>query len=120
MKNKIKAMNTEKIKTLEKLLDTIEIVENARSIDGLTAEERVQLEKASVSLRNVERSIIRIKTNELVDTLTEDAKALDYLADEINLSAQKLAGVAKAIEKASNVVKAFVKIAAKAISAGLV
>ncbi|MDT0644312.1 hypothetical protein RM553_15850 [Zunongwangia sp. F363] len=113
-------MNTEKIKTLEKLLDTIEIVENARSIDGLTPEERVQLEEASVSLRNVERSIIRVKTNKLVETLTADAVALDKLADEINHSAEKLAGVAKAIEKASNIVKAFVKLAAKAISAGLI
>ncbi|WP_373057580.1 hypothetical protein [Zunongwangia sp. H14] len=113
-------MNTEKIKTLEKLLDSIEIVENARSIEGLSPEDRVQLEKASVSLRNVERSIIRIKTNELVEKLTHDAQALDKLADEINRSAEKLAGVAKAIEKASNIVKAFVKIAAKAIGAGLI
>lgn len=113
-------MNTEKIKTLDVLLDAMEIVENARSIKDLTPEERLELEKTSVLLRNIERSIIRIKTNEMVAILTADASALKELAGKIKNSAERLTGVARALEKAAKVVEVFVQIAAKTISAGLI
>jgi hypothetical protein len=112
-------MNTEKIKTLEQVHDAIDIVENARSITGLTPSERLELETASVKLRNLERTIIRIKTNELVASLTSDTDALKDLAKEIKQSAEKLTGVASAIEKAAGVVEAFIKIVASAVAAGL-
>jgi hypothetical protein len=112
-------MNTEKIKTLEQVHDAIDIVENARAITGLNPAERLELETASVKLRNLERTIIRIKTNELVASLTSDANALKDLANEIKHSAEKLSGVASAIEKAAGVVEAFIKIVATAVAAGL-
>lgn len=112
-------MNTEKIKTLEQVHDAIDIVENARAISGLTADEILELETASVKLRNLERTIIRIKTNELVASLTSDANALKDLSNQIKQSADKLSGVATAIEKAANVVEAFINIVASAVAAGL-
>lgn len=112
-------MNTEKIKTLDVLVDTMEIVENARSIRDLSPAERLELEKTSVLLRNIERSVIRVKTDELLSTLSTDAKALNELAEKIKQSAEKLQGVAKAIEKAAKVVDLFVQIAAKTLSAGM-
>lgn len=113
-------MNTEKIKTLEQVHDAIDIVENARAITGLTPDERLELETASVKLRNLERTIIRIKTNELVASLTLDSNALKDLAKQIKQSAEKLAGIATAIEKATGVVDAFINIVATAVSAGLI
>lgn len=113
-------MNTEKIRTLDVLLEAMDIIENARSMEDINPEERYELEKASLLLRNIERSIIRVKTSELVATLTEDADKLNELAEKIKLSAEKLAGISRAIEKAAKTVEAFVQIAAKSISAGLI
>ncbi len=113
-------MNTEKIKTLDQVLDAIDIVENARAISGLTSDERLELETASVKLRNLERTIIRIETKELVALLTADANALKDLSNKIKQSADKLSGVANAIEKAAGVVEAFINIVSKAIAAGLI
>lgn len=113
-------MNTEKIRTLDVLLEAMDIIENARSMEDLGPEERYELEKASLLLRNIERSIIRVKTSELVATLTEDADKLNELAEKIKLSAEKLTGISRAIEKAAKTVEAFVQIAAKSISAGLI
>ena len=111
-------MNTEKLKTLEQVHDAIDIVENERAKTGLTPSQRVDLETASVRLRNLERTIIRIKTNELVASLTSDAKALKDLASQIKQSAEKLDEVANAIEKAASIVEAFIKIFTTAVSAG--
>lgn len=113
-------MNTEKIKTLEQVLEAMDIVEDARAMPGLTRDERIELEKAAIQLRNIERSIIRIKTTELVEKLTSDTEALKELSARINKSAGKLAGVAKAIEKAANIVESFINIAAQTIKSGLI
>jgi hypothetical protein len=113
-------MNTEKIKTLEQVHDAIDIVENARAISGLVPSERLELETALVKLRSLERNIIRIKTNELVDSLKTDAAALKELSNQIKHSAEKLAVVAGALEKAAWVVEAFIKFVTAALAAGLV
>lgn len=112
-------MNTEKIKTLEQVHDAIDIVENARAIAGLNSDEKLQLETASVKLRNLERTIIRIQTTDLIASLTTDTNALKDLAAKIKQSADKLDGVASAIEKAAGIVESFINIVASAIAAGL-
>ncbi len=113
-------MNSEKIKTLEQLHDAIDIVENARAIPDLSPAERLEIEKASVKLRNLERSIIRIKSTELVSSLTSDAESLLELATEMKASVDKLAGISSAIEKAAGIVGAFVNIVKSAAAAGLI
>ncbi|HTF82364.1 MAG TPA: hypothetical protein VL947_11585 [Cytophagales bacterium] len=112
-------MNTEKIHTLEQILDAMDIVENARGILGLSTEDRFELERASVKLRNLERSVIRMKTNELLASLVADAEALDALSCQMRQSAEKLAGVAIAIEKAAQVVAGFVEVVAAVAASGL-
>jgi hypothetical protein len=112
-------MNTEKIKTLEQIHDAIDSVEEARALDGLTPAQKLKLETASVKLRNLERTIIRAKTNELIALLTADANGLKDLSNEIKQSADKLAGVSAAIEKAVKIVEGFINIVASAVAAGL-
>jgi len=112
-------MDTEKIKTLEQIIDSMEIVENARSTSGLSKDERLELEKASVQLRNLERTIIRIRTTEVVDKLTADTKALEKLTKEIEQTSEKLTGVVKSMEKVVTTIEAFINIAAQAIAFGL-
>lgn len=113
-------MNTEKIKTLEHILDAMDIVENARAISGLTQEERYELERTAIQLRNAQRAIIRAKTKEMISKLTDDSKALKELSKKINNAAEKLAGVAKAVEKAGQIIETFVNLASNAITAGLI
>ncbi|WP_424495308.1 hypothetical protein [Salinimicrobium sp. GXAS 041] len=112
-------MNDEKIKTLDVLVDAMEIIENARSIKDLSPDERLELEKTAILLRNIERSIIRLKTDQMLSEIAKDAVLLNDLAEKIEHKAQKLAGVARAIEKAAKVVELFVQIASRTISRGL-
>ena len=112
-------MDAEKITTLEQVHDAIDIVENARAIAGLMPPERMALEIAVVKLRNLERTIIRIKTKALISTLTTDADTLKDLASQMRQSAEKLAGVSHAIEKAAGAVEDFIKIAATVLATGL-
>jgi hypothetical protein len=112
-------MNTEKIKTLEQVHDAFDVVEEARSGSDLSQTERIELEKASVQLRNLERNIIKAKTNEMINALTSDTEALKKLAKEISEMANKLKVIASVIEKAAKVVEIFVHVASTAASAGL-
>lgn len=112
-------MNTEKIKTLDKVHDAIEIIENARSILGLSPDERMELERASVMLRNLERAIIRVISQDMIKALNKDAQALKDLSDQIKQSSDALSGVANALEKTSKIVESFINIIASAVAAGL-
>lgn len=112
-------MNTEKIKTLEQVHDALDLVEDARANSLLTQVEKAELEKASVQLRNLERSIIKAKTNEMINALTTDTEALKTLATEMREKADKLKVIAGVVEKAAQVVDVFIQIVTTAASAGL-
>ena len=113
-------MDTLKIKTLEQVSDALELVESARADQSLSREEKLELEKAAIRLRNMERSVIKLVQQELVSSLTADSKALKLLTEQIKASSEKLAGIAAALERASFVVDSFVKIITTAVAAGLI
>lgn len=113
-------MNTEKIKTLEQVHDALDNVEEARAKNELTQNEKKNLESASVQLRNIERAIVRAKTDEMVNALTNDTKALKELAEKIKVSADKLKKTAEIIEKTAKITDAFITIATTAASSGLI
>lgn len=112
-------MDSEKIKTLQQVQDAFDIVEEARTANSLTSPERLNLEIASVKLRSIERSIIRSKADELITSLTADSKALKDLAGQIIRSTEQLSHIARALEKAAQVVEAFVNVVIAAAAAGL-
>ena len=111
-------MNTEKLKTLAQVGEAIEVVEDARAVDGLAPSERSALETTSVKLRNVERTIIKMVSNELIGSLTSDAKALNDLANQIKQSEGNLESVAQTIKKTAGVVEAFISFVKTAVSTG--
>lgn len=113
-------MNTEKIKTLDQILDSIEIIENARSINDLSQEDRLKLEKASLQLRNLITTIIREKSNKLIEILNRDTDKMKSLIEKMQISNKKLAGVAKSLEKATNIIESLVNITSQALLSGLV
>jgi hypothetical protein len=113
-------MSTKKEETLKQVQDAIEIIEEARVLEGLAKSEITRLETASVKLRNLERNIIRMKTNELVVLLTSDANALKDLAVQINQSAEKLAKIASTLEKTVSSVNLLIKAVAGAAGLGLI
>jgi hypothetical protein len=112
-------MDTLKIKTLDQVSDALDVVETARADQGLSPASKLALQTAAVRLRNLERTIIKMVQQELVDSLTADAEALLELTDQINESSDKLAGVAAAIEKAATVVESFIKIITSVAASGL-
>jgi methyl-accepting chemotaxis protein len=112
-------MSTDKNQTLEQVDDAIDAVEEARAIHGLTDSELSALETASEKLSNIERSITKMVSNELVGSLSADANSLNDLANQIKESADKLEDVASVIEKAAHIVEGFINAVGTATSAGI-
>jgi hypothetical protein len=104
---------------LEDVRSAMEAVEEARGDFGLTSIERFELERASLQLRRMERTIIRKTQQDLVNTLGEDALRLEEVAVQICRSAEKLKKVSEAIQKAGKGVEILVKAVAAGLSAGL-
>ncbi|MFA6923804.1 MAG: hypothetical protein WC223_06060 [Bacteroidales bacterium] len=77
------------------------------------------LQDASTKLRNMERSIVGLIGQNLINSLTTDSKALKNLAEKIDESAEQLSGVAAAVKNAATVVEDFIKIISTAGAAGL-
>jgi hypothetical protein len=103
-------MDALRVKTLEEVDAALEIVESARANAALTPAEKLELEKAAVKLRNLERAIIKLVEKDMVSSLSKDSLALKNLSAEIKASSQDLAGVAATIAKAASVVESFIKI----------
>jgi hypothetical protein len=113
-------MNTEKIKTLEQIHLTIEMVEEARAVPGITPEQKYNLENASVKLWALEQSIIRKSGDDLITSLTTDSNALKDLAEKIKQSSESMEGIADVLEKAAKVVEVLINLIAAAVAAGLI
>ena len=113
-------MDSAKIKTLEQVNDALDIVEEARADLDLQPAEKLLMERASIQLRNLERTIIKQKEQELVEGLKTDTKELAFVISEIKQSAQNLARIAEIIEKANKIAEEFINLVSKALAAGLV
>lgn len=100
--------------------EALEEVEEARGNSRLSMQDKLNLESASVQLRNIERAIIRQKEEALVKTLKEDSKDLQELTAKIKESAASLEKLAAVVEKATKMVELLIKAVAAGLSAGLV
>jgi hypothetical protein len=112
-------MDTSKIKTLDQVSDAMDAVEDARAIKGISAKDKDNLEKTSVALRNIERSIIKSVQDELIDTLKSDTTALKDLTDQIENSSNKLDKLAAMLEKTTTAVEGLINVITTAVGAGL-
>ena len=112
-------MNTEKIQTLEQLLPLIDTVTKARAKKNLTDEQQEILENAAITLRNVERTIIKKQNEQLIDALKADSEELNKLADQIKASAAELEKVSEAVGKAAQLVNLLINVASTIVTAGL-
>lgn len=113
-------MDTLKINTLDQVSDALDAVEDARAATGLSDADRNALQTASLKLRDLERSIIKIKQNDLVDVLTTDCTALKALTEQINTSSKKLEAFATVLQKTTTIVDAFISVTGAAVKAGLI
>lgn len=96
--------------TLKEVQLAIEAIEELRGNLGLTKDDKRNLELCLLRLSNIEQAIIREIGNNLIITLTNDAKALNELISKINKSSESLASVAKKIEKVTALVNALSKV----------
>lgn len=107
-------------KALAEIRSAKSAVNNQRFADGITYEQRSNLEKSLVALNKIERQLISDIKKEIVNTLKSDAKPLKELAEKIKESADKLDVIAENIEKAAKAVEGLIKVLEKGISAGLI
>jgi glutamine synthetase adenylyltransferase len=104
-----------KQQTLNEVNKAIKTINKARADSTLTTDQRYQLESAYEQLRDVEKSIIELQQQALVDTLTQDAQALQALSASIAQSAQKLSKIATVLKNVTRVMQTLID----AITAGL-
>ncbi len=108
-----------KDKTLLQVRHALEAIEEQREADNLKDADKLLLEQAAVALRNIERTIVREKEEDMVAVLEKDSKELKELTKSIAKSTKKLEGLAEVIGKASTVVEGLIKIITTAVVVGL-
>lgn len=113
-------MDPQKQKTLDQVNVAIEEVEKARADNTLTAKQKYQLEDTYVQLRSVEKSIIELQQQALVETLTQDAQALQALATAIAQSSLKLRKIATVLNTVTKALQSLIDVVVSGISAGLI
>lgn len=107
-------------RTLAQVRTALEAIEEQQEAAGLKKGDKLLLEQAAVALRNMERSIVREKEQDLVTALEADSKDLVDLTEKITKASKKLEGLAVIIGKASAVVEGLIKIITTAVGAGLI
>jgi len=112
-------MDPQKQKTLNEVNAAIEAVDKARTDTTLTLAQKSQLDEAFVQLRSIEKSIIRLQQQALVDTLTQDAQALQALSSAIAQSAQKLSKIATILTTVTKAMQTLIDAVTTGLAAGL-
>ena len=113
-------MDTAKMKTLEQVHDALDLVEDARADGNLLPAERLELEKASEQLRNLARTNIKQKEQELVEALKTDTRELNDMIGQMKKSTERLAQISEVILKANKIAEDLITVVSKALSVGLV
>jgi hypothetical protein len=112
-------MNIPKKQTLEQIDAAINTVEAARADKSLTLTQKHQLESTHAQLVAIQNSIIQLQQQALVDTLTQDAQALQTLSVQIAQSAAKLSKVAAVLGKVTKAIQTLINAITTGITAGL-
>jgi len=112
-------MDPQKKQTLDQVNAAIDAVEKARADKSLTPIQKHQLEDAFTKLREAEISLIQLQQQELIDTLTQDAQALQALSLTIAQSAGKLSDIANIMAKVANVIQTLVNAVTAGLASGL-
>jgi len=96
---------------LGELRRALEVVEKLRFARGVTAEEYVRLESASVDLRDREREIIAKLGAEIVAQIKASSLSLAELSKRIKTRTAKLSKLPKSLDKISTVILEIIDIA---------
>ena len=103
-------MDSKKLAVIRLLHDSMEEIEIARADTEISKANKRMLEQCAVKLRDIERSIIRKETNELIHLLEKDANELEVLIVKIDKAFQKLEKLAKHLESATKAIKGLSKV----------
>ena len=114
-----RSISLQKLYTLEEVSMTFWEVEKRRMAKGLTSEEKLSLEKASLALRELERTMIRTQQKDLLKKLKLDAKPLQELTRDIEAKNKNLDGLAARLEKVTCLLDDFLQILDKIRDEGL-
>jgi hypothetical protein len=110
----------QKQQTLEQVNTAIIVVDKARTDVTLPQDQKYKLDDAYVQLRDVEKSIIELQEQALVDTLTQDAQALQSLAASIAQSSQKLNKISAVLGSVTKAMQTLIDVVTAGLAAGLI
>lgn len=66
---------------------------------GLSHEEQLNLEKASLHLRNMERQLVASNEKSLISTLKKETGSLRKLTEEMKITSKRLTGISRILRK---------------------
>ena len=67
--------------------------------DGLSPDEKLNLEKASFHLRNLERLLVASMEKSLISTLKKETVSLRKLTEEMKITSKRLTGISRILRK---------------------
>ncbi|MFA5713759.1 MAG: hypothetical protein WC960_06230 [Bacteroidales bacterium] len=100
--SKIEKSYSSQLLEIQKLLER---AEEERFADSLSAEERAELERASLVLRNRERELIALIGKEIAAKIKESAPQLESLAKEIRAKTTKMGKTTQSITKVKRAIQ---------------
>ncbi len=112
-------MNTEKINTYKKIVETLKEVNDLRTFNNAGTPERAELDRAALMLEELSWNIISEDLTRLLDTVSYKARLLKDISKEINEKYHQLKNISEKIEKTADVIGVLVDIITKALAAGL-
>ena len=111
--------NTERLIVLQKVREAKKAAGEARSVPGLTQEQRELLENLYVDLDTQEDTLILEAIDEKLDDLRAAGARLEKTAQKISKEIEKLEKVAEVVDKAAKAIKILADIAANVGSLGI-
>jgi chromosome segregation ATPase len=112
-------MNTETLSALKQVNSLISQLQDALKDPSLTPDEKKLLRQAVNDQMDLQDTLIQDTMQAMVDKINAANADLQQLTAKMESTSQKLARLATAIKKVSDVVGTLGEITAKAISAGL-
>ncbi|MFA6334600.1 MAG: hypothetical protein WCX48_03475 [Bacteroidales bacterium] len=113
---KVRAVVSGKLVATDELAElrrALEEIEKLRFVAGISSEEAVRLESASVDLREREREIIASLGEEVAGQIKSSSISLEKLSKRIKTRNQKLSRFPKSMDKISEVILEIIDIAGR-------
>jgi hypothetical protein len=112
-------MNTEKINTYKKIIETLKDVNGLRTFQNINTPERIDLDAAALHLEELSWKILSDDINQSLENIQFKTDELKALGKKMEEQYESLKNISANIQKTADIAGVLVEIIAKAISAGI-